>query len=222
MSSQSAMSWTIVAWWRILCRIICFGSRALTRWRLSLPILLTAASKTPLNSLSGWRSSHSNLLLFSSELSQEVEVITTDSQSAILSWCRDPIWCTWPDFFYLSDDCGFLDMEHHLWREDRSVIYSYNCFWALPKQGWSPAELTAIFYCLIWDSPNLEGQVPRIYIPQKQGGPIISPGTGFPFWRLLRPASTRVSELSQEDSYLYSLSTDSPENIVSLWRFTVT
>jgi hypothetical protein len=39
----------------------------------------------------------------------------------------------------------------------------YNCFWALPEQ-WllcrSPAELTAIFYCLIWDSPNLEGQVP--------------------------------------------------------------
>jgi hypothetical protein len=24
----------------------------------------------------------------------------------------------------------------------------------------SPAELTTIFYCLIWDSPNLEGQVP--------------------------------------------------------------
>jgi hypothetical protein len=38
-----------------------------------------------------------------------------------------------------------------------------NCFWALPEQsllGRSPAELTAIFYCLIWDSPNLEDQVP--------------------------------------------------------------
>jgi hypothetical protein len=44
-----------------------------------------------------------------------------------------------------------------------SVIYLYNCFWALPEQsllGRSPAELTAIFYCLIWDSANLEGQVP--------------------------------------------------------------
>jgi hypothetical protein len=32
----------------------------------------------------------------------------------------------------------------------------YNCFWALPEQwllGQSSAELTAIFYCLIWDSP---------------------------------------------------------------------
>jgi hypothetical protein len=39
----------------------------------------------------------------------------------------------------------------------------HNCFWALPKQslsGRSPAELTTIFYCLIWDCPNLEGQVP--------------------------------------------------------------
>jgi hypothetical protein len=39
----------------------------------------------------------------------------------------------------------------------------YNCFWALPEQSLlsqSSSELTAIFYCLIWDSPNLEGQVP--------------------------------------------------------------
>jgi hypothetical protein len=38
-----------------------------------------------------------------------------------------------------------------------------NCFWALPEQSLlsrSPAELTALFCCLIWDSPNLEGQVP--------------------------------------------------------------
>jgi hypothetical protein len=39
----------------------------------------------------------------------------------------------------------------------------YNCFWTLPEQSLlarSPTELTAIFYCLIWDSPILEGQVP--------------------------------------------------------------
>jgi hypothetical protein len=41
-----------------------------------------------------------------------------------------------------------------LWREDRPVIYSYNCFWALPEQllsGPSPAEL--------------EGQVPVFISP---------------------------------------------------------
>jgi hypothetical protein len=45
----------------------------------------------------------------------------------------------------------------------------HNCFWALQEQsllGWSPAELTAIFYCLIWDSPNLRARS-RIYIPQE-------------------------------------------------------
>jgi hypothetical protein len=39
----------------------------------------------------------------------------------------------------------------------------YSCFWTLPEQsllGRSPAELTAIFYCLIWDPTNLEGQDP--------------------------------------------------------------
>jgi hypothetical protein len=38
----------------------------------------------------------------------------------------------------------------------------YNCFWALPEQSLlsrNPAKLAAIFYCLIWDPPNLEGQV---------------------------------------------------------------
>jgi hypothetical protein len=47
----------------------------------------------------------------------------------------------------------------------------YNCFWALPEQsllGRGPAELTAIFYCLIWDSPNLEGQVPVFISPRNR------------------------------------------------------
>jgi hypothetical protein len=47
----------------------------------------------------------------------------------------------------------------------------YNCFWALPEQsllGRSPAELTTIFYCLIWDSPNLEGQVPIFISPRNR------------------------------------------------------
>jgi hypothetical protein len=47
----------------------------------------------------------------------------------------------------------------------------YNCFGALPEQsplGRSSAELTAIFYCLIWDSPNLEGQVPVFISPRNK------------------------------------------------------
>jgi hypothetical protein len=46
-----------------------------------------------------------------------------------------------------------------------------NCFWALPEQSLlsrSPAELTAIFYCLIWGSPNLEGQFPVFISPRNR------------------------------------------------------
>jgi hypothetical protein len=53
----------------------------------------------------------------------------------------------------------------------------HNCFWALPEQsllGRSPTELMAIFH-FIWDSPN----------PHEQDGPVIPPGTGFPFCHLL-------------------------------------
>jgi hypothetical protein len=51
---------------------------------------------------------------------------------------------------------------HPLWREEMSVIYLYNCFWVLQEQsisGPSTVELTTIFCCLIWESPNQEGQV---------------------------------------------------------------
>jgi hypothetical protein len=47
----------------------------------------------------------------------------------------------------------------------------YNCFWALSEQsllGRSPAELTAILYCLIWDSPNLESQVSVFISPRNR------------------------------------------------------
>jgi hypothetical protein len=40
------------------------------------------------------------------------------------------------------------------------------------------------FYCLRFDTPNLEGQVPCIYILQEQGGIVIPPRIGFPFRRL--------------------------------------
>jgi hypothetical protein len=83
----------------------------------------------------------------------------------------------------LSGIRGFLVPERPSWREDGIVIYSYNL---LSLSGPSPAELMTTFYCLIWDSFNLEGQV-----PQEQGGPNIPPGTGFPFLRLLRLAWLR-------------------------------
>jgi hypothetical protein len=43
----------------------------------------------------------------------------------------------------------------------------------------------------IRDSPNLGGQVPVFISLEEQGGPAISPGTGFPFRRLLGLAGLR-------------------------------
>jgi hypothetical protein len=40
-------------------------------------------------------------------------------------------------------------------------------------------------------TPQPGGPRPCIYIPQEQGGPVIPPGTGFPFRRLLRLAELR-------------------------------
>jgi hypothetical protein len=101
----------------------------------------------------------------------------TDGQSASPHLYRARIWSPWPDFSFLSDDCEFLDVWRPLWREDGPVIYSYNCFWALPEQslsGPSPPELKIIFYCLIWDSTNLEDQVPVL----------VPPGTGWQSYTL--------------------------------------
>jgi hypothetical protein len=50
-------------------------------------------------------------------------------------------------------------------------MYLYNCFRALPEQslsGPNPAELITIIYCLIWDSPKLEYQVPVFISPRNR------------------------------------------------------
>jgi hypothetical protein len=83
-------------------------------------------------------------------------------------------------FFFLSDNCGFVDVGNPLWREYWSIIYWYNCFWALPGQslsGPSPAELTTIFYSFIWHSPYLDGQVLLFISPRNRVAQLYLPGT---------------------------------------------
>jgi hypothetical protein len=83
--------------------------------------------------------------------SSHLEIMTGFFSSVLQLWVS---WCWAP-----------------LWREDGSVIYSYHCLWAMPEQslsGPSPAELKTLFYCLIWDSPNLEGQVPVFISPRNR------------------------------------------------------
>jgi hypothetical protein len=48
----------------------------------------------------------------------------------------------------------FYTLGHPLWQENRSVPFTYNCYWNLPAlslMGPSPAELITIWNCLILD-----------------------------------------------------------------------
>jgi hypothetical protein len=95
----------------------------------------------------------------------------TDSQSASLSWCQ----AASDQFFFLIEIffrhlLGCYCVAPSLTRGRVSNLLC-NFFWALTEQsllGRSPAELTAIFYCLIWDSPNLEGQIPVFISPRNR------------------------------------------------------
>jgi hypothetical protein len=68
-------------------------------------------------------------------------------------------------FFYMF---WFIDVEHPLWREVGSVIFSFcRASPAQPFSDLSPTGLMSIVYCLyFWDSPNLEGQVPVFISPR--------------------------------------------------------
>jgi hypothetical protein len=97
--------------------------------------------------------------------------------ATLASWAQDQI------FVFCLTNEGFLDVERPLWREDGSLIYSYNCFWSLPEQSLScssPAELTAIFYCLISDSPTWRARSPYSY-PAGTGWLSYTPGHCLPF-----------------------------------------
>jgi hypothetical protein len=115
---------------------------ALHSWTLNFWILLR------LNHWPNWTNSP--------ELNSRVEsYVTTDGQSAILSWNKAPIWGLRSDFYY-SDRCGFVVVVSSLWREDGSVVY--NCCLRSPAQlfpGPSPVGLATIVYCLRFVFSNL-------------------------------------------------------------------
>jgi hypothetical protein len=85
----------------------------------------------------------------------------------------------------LSEICGLLSVGHHLWLEDGSVICSVITQWSESRKTRNHTLLSH----LRLPQPGRPGS--RIYIPQEQGGPVISPGIGFPLHRLLRLAGLR-------------------------------
>jgi hypothetical protein len=80
---------------------------------------------------------------------------------------------------FLSDNCALLDVGHPFRREDGSVIYSYNCFWALLEQtlGSKPSRNNDHILIYHFRRPGPGGPEPRIYILQEQDHRVMPPDT---------------------------------------------
>jgi hypothetical protein len=107
--------------------------------------------------------------------------------------------------------CGFVDIRHYL---RRGQVCRLSLLLALASAVTLGSESRGthdhILLTQIQDSPQPGGPGHRIYIPQEQGCPVIPPGTGFTFRRLLR--LTRLwSRYSNPPPYGYSVS------VYSLW-----
>jgi hypothetical protein len=118
----------------------------------------------------------------------------TDGQSVSRSVCLgvEPTLGLPARYYFLSEGCCLKVAVLFLW----GALYDERTRLQFAVQsliGPSRAGPITIPYCLIWspEAPETEGPVSRIYIPQKQGGPIIPPGTGFSLRRLLRLAGLR-------------------------------
>jgi hypothetical protein len=107
---------------------------------LQLQSIIKAHTLNSFWTTSVWRISPKNLSLPVTDFSESEPYVTTDGQSAGLSWNKAPI------LALLSDSCGFVDVGRSLWREDGSVVY--NCCWSSPAQSFSspsPVALVTIF-----------------------------------------------------------------------------
>jgi hypothetical protein len=112
--------------------------------------------------------------------------------TASASWRQAP-WDPRPVFIFqtehlrLSSSCNILSSE----RVGLSFTIAAGPRQRSHSQARVPWDLWPHFTVSHSRLPQPGGPGPRVYIPQKQGGPVIPPGTGFPFHRLLRLAGLR-------------------------------
>jgi hypothetical protein len=79
--------------------------------------------------------------------------VTTDGQSASLSWYKAPVWGLRPDFYFRSEYGIRLTVTFLIPWDDGSVFCM--CHWPLPAQsfsGPSPLGLEPVFYCLRFET----------------------------------------------------------------------
>jgi hypothetical protein len=142
-----------------------------------------------------WPQDSSAMGIFSSCLTENKSqsYVTTDGQSASLSWCqatiraRDQFYFLLEIFFRHLRVCYFVAPSLTRGRVCNLMlllgITSAVPLW-YESRGTQDCILLSQFLRLF--QPG--GPGPRIYIPQEQGGPVIPPPTVFPFHRLLRLA----------------------------------
>jgi hypothetical protein len=127
-----------------------------------------------------------HLLLESVLLEFRVQVdFATHSHSAKTSWCRatpppllGPMTRPFPFLSFWQKIALFL-FGHPLWQEHRSVTCNAIAHWF---KSYRTHNLTLMSPSRL---PQPGGPGSCIYTPQEQGGPVIPPGIGFPFCRLL-------------------------------------
>jgi hypothetical protein len=123
---------------------------------------------------------------------QSQSYVTTDGQSVSLSWCQASIWGLRPDLYYCQIVAGFL-MRGALSDERTGLQFTIVAGSRQRSHSWVRAPRDSRPYSTVSYSRLRQpgGPGSRIYIPQEQSGPVIPPGTGFPFRRLLRLARLR-------------------------------
>jgi hypothetical protein len=72
-----------------------------------------------------------------------------------------------------------LHLGHPLWWEDGPVVCSVNTHRSKSHRTRNHILIPHLRLLQLW------GPSPHIYIPKEQGGPVITPGTGYAFHRLL-------------------------------------
>jgi hypothetical protein len=132
--------------------------------------------------------------------SQSQSYITTDGQSASLSWCQAPISGLRPDFYYCQTVAGLL-MWGALSDERTRLPFTVSAGPRQSSHSWIQVPRDSWPYFTVSDSRLHQpwGSGPRIYIRKEQGGPVIHPGTVFNYL-----------------SSLYSLGTYRTENVSSI------
>jgi hypothetical protein len=151
---NESIYWTVL---QVVTTVVCNTLRLLFEFATfvwTMPASRKHASSLLVSLLNFW------LHFWTSELTAESEsYVTTDAQSASLSWYKAPIWGLRPDFYFRSEYgirltvTFFFSVVRPLWREDGSVFCM--CLWPLPAQsfsGPSPLGLEPVFYCLRFET----------------------------------------------------------------------